>query len=133
MPPALVRPYVRVIPIAHIKPAPARRSTVPPRAAPPVYRPRHDAARLFPPPPPPRPRPRRRTPALAWGALLVTLATTAITLRPTAAPTVASATAAESGQLQTAMVPAQLVQQAPSPRRPDAPPPPAPPIKKPRR
>ncbi|GAA3304741.1 hypothetical protein Dvina_14625 [Dactylosporangium vinaceum] len=126
MPPALVRPYVRVIPIAHIKPAAPRRSAVAPRPAPPVYRPRHEgtaavghrrsAGHR-------RPAARRRGPALVWGALLVALATSVITLRPTAAQTVAGTTGSDAGRLQTALVPAQVIQPAPAPRRPDAPPP----------
>ncbi|WP_433060223.1 hypothetical protein [Dactylosporangium sp. CS-033363] len=117
MPPALVRPYVRVIPIAHIPPAPSRRSTVPIRTTPPAYRARHDVQPPAQPtaqPPQGRPRHtrrRRRGPALAWGALLVTLATTAITLRPGEEPLLsAAAPAADSAHLEIAMVPAPVTQ-----------------------
>ncbi|WP_432992487.1 hypothetical protein [Dactylosporangium sp. CA-233914] len=108
MPPELVRPYVRVIPIAYIPPAAPRRSTVPPRPVPAVYRPRHHADFIAPPPRPPRRRPaRRRGPALAWGALLVALATTVVSLRPgEERQSLAPVPAAESARLQTAVVPA---------------------------
>ncbi|MGI5238962.1 hypothetical protein [Dactylosporangium sp. CA-139066] len=95
MPPVLVRPYVRVIPITHVAPAYPRRSPIAPRPVPSEYRPRHLAPaevmaeskpqrktqpKIQPQSktPPSRRRPtrgRRRTPALAWGALLVALAT----------------------------------------------------------
>jgi hypothetical protein len=125
MPPVLVRPYVRVIPITHIAPAYPRRSPIAPRPVPPDYRPRHlsSAAGVTAEPkpssktPPSRRRPtrgRRRTPALAWGALLVALASTSgLALRAGAAQSAGPVPAAESkqeqpvageGQLQTAIV-----------------------------
>jgi hypothetical protein len=124
MPPVLVRPYVRVIPITHIAPAYPRQSPIAPRPVPPEYRPRHLShpgvtAEPKPQPktPPSRRRPtrgRRRTPALAWGALLVALATTSgLALRAGAAQTPDPVPASEAnqeqpvigeGQLQTAIV-----------------------------
>nr|BFE61408.1 hypothetical protein GCM10020063_059340 [Dactylosporangium thailandense] len=125
MPPALVRPYVRVIPIAYIPPAPPRRSTIPPRPAQPVYHPRHvSPVNLNPPQQPPRRRHarRRRAPALAWGALLITITGGAIALKG-GDDLMTQAQAAESSRLETALVPAPLdvVTLAPAPRRPDAP------------
>jgi hypothetical protein len=123
---ALVRPYVRVIPITTIAPAYPRRSPVPPRPAPPEYRPRH-----YSPPPehrrPPKPRRRRSYPALAWGALLLTLAATGLTVRAGERGDEGRLTAAEPGRPQIALVPAPAAgpaspaQDSPARRRPDAP------------
>ncbi|MEU7874563.1 hypothetical protein [Dactylosporangium sp. NPDC049140] len=127
MPPELVRPYVRVIPIAHIPPAPPRRSTVAPRPVPPMYRPRHDVVTRSVPSNPPQRSSRRRTsrraPALAWGALLITLATASVALRPDVSEPTAQA--AEFGHLETALLPAPhaegIAQRTSTPPRPDAP------------
>jgi hypothetical protein len=85
---------------------------------------------------PRRARPRRKSrrgPALAWGALLITLAATAITLRSGEQQSLAQARAAESAaesvadsaRLQTAAVPAPAadpnVADQPAPHHPDAP------------
>ncbi|MFG2045270.1 hypothetical protein [Dactylosporangium sp. NPDC048998] len=168
MPPVLVRPYVRAIPITHVAPAHQGRSFVPPpRTAPPDYRPRHSTAGDPVAPAPAQParptrpagaaravvavrpvrpgrpagpahavatvradgparpagarhlaqparsgrsahavRPkRRRTPALAWGALLITLAATGLSMRAGELGE-GTLTAAEAGRLQMAIVPA---------------------------
>ncbi|MER7004207.1 hypothetical protein ABT297_14355 [Dactylosporangium sp. NPDC000555] len=163
MPPALVRPYVRAIPITHVAPAHQGRSFVPPpRTAPPDYRPRHSTAGIpvvpapAQPVPPTRPagvvravvakhpgtprrpghsarasRPRqRRTPALAWGALLIALAATGMSMRPGELRE-GNLTAAEPGRPQMVLVPAPAAAPAVPPRDhrakhlPDAPVPPA--------
>lgn len=113
MPAQLVRPYVRVIPIQQIPPAAyPRRSTVPPvppRSVPQTYRAKHAVVVVADVRPPTRRRTRRRRhyPALAWGALLVTLTATALSLRPGEQPVVTGQlVAAQTGRLQVALVPA---------------------------
>ncbi|WP_433086528.1 hypothetical protein ACQP1P_13470 [Dactylosporangium sp. CA-052675] len=95
---------------------------MPPRPAQPTYHPRH--INLNPPQQPPRRRHarRRRAPALAWGALLITLTGGAIALKG-GDDLMTQAQAAESSRLETALVPAPLdvVTLTPAPRRPDAP------------
>ncbi|GAA4263102.1 hypothetical protein GCM10022255_104610 [Dactylosporangium darangshiense] len=127
MPPVLVRPYVRVIPITHVAPAYPRRSPITPRPVAPEYRPRHlspavtakaEPKVIMPsknPPkktPPSRRRPtrgRRRTPTLAWGALLLALTTAGVTLRVADADQgVAPVPASESGEQQPAVGLGQL-------------------------
>lgn len=127
MPPALVRPYVTVLPqrrtpsAAHVVRTPAAT-----RAVPPPYQPRHagtTAPTVTAPPiaaavtagvvPRPHRRPRHH-PALAWTVLLVTLASTGLALEAgdraaTSAPDGGPVTAAQAGRLQTAVVPAPAV------------------------
>ncbi|MEV8512239.1 hypothetical protein [Dactylosporangium sp. NPDC051484] len=145
MPPALVRPYVRAIPVTHVAPAHQGRSFVPPpRTAPPDYRPRHSTAGDPVAPAPAQPAPstrpagaaravvagrpgnpghsarsvrpkRRRAPALAWGALLVTLAATGMSMRPGELRE-GNLTAAEPGRPQMVVVPAPAAAPAVPPR-----------------
>ncbi|GAA2371844.1 hypothetical protein [Dactylosporangium salmoneum] len=114
MPAALVRPYVRVIPITHVAPAYPRSSPIPARPAPVEYRPRHSTpvtSAPVVPRPRPRPRRRRRYPTLAWGALLVTLATSGVALRPEPVAQLSGhVTSTEIGRRETAVVPADANQ-----------------------
>lgn len=130
MPPVLVRPYVRALPITHVAPAYPRNAPVVPRPAPPVYRPRHSYVTVVPEvtgpgrtassvrvplarrvPAAGRSRPaRRRYPALAWGALLLTLTATGLALRPGDDPAGQVPTpAAQTGSLQIAVIPASVL------------------------